>query len=134
MLRRSFVASCAGAAASLVPTAASSSGHEQASPAEPILAPTPPMGWMSWNQFGPEVSDALVREMAGAMVASGMKDAGYTYVCIDDLWQGGRDGAGNLYPDAKRFPAGIKAVADYAHGKGLKLGIYTDVAEKTCGE
>ncbi len=126
MQRRSFVASCAGAAAVTLGRGASAG--------EELLAPTPPMGWMSWNQFGPEVSDHLLREMADAMVASGMKAAGYTYVCIDDLWQGGRDRAGNLYPDPKRFPAGIKAVADYVHGRGLKLGIYTDAAEKTCAE
>jgi alpha-galactosidase len=127
MRRRSFIASCAG-------TAAASTLPPVASAAEELLAPTPPMGWMSWNQFGPEVSDPLLREMADAIVASGMKAAGYAYVCIDDLWQGGRDRSGNLYPDPKRFPAGIGAVADYVHAKGLKLGIYTDVAEKTCAE
>jgi alpha-galactosidase len=125
MLRRSFIASCSAGAAALTLRPA-------ASAAEEILAATPPMGWMSWNQFGPEVSDPLLREMADAVVASGMKAAGYTYVCIDDLWQGGRDRAGNLYPDPKRFPGGIEAVADYVHAKGLKLGIYTDAAEKTC--
>jgi alpha-galactosidase len=125
MLRRSFLSSCAGAAGSALLTPASPKN---------ILAPTPPMGWMSWNQFGPEVSDPLLREMADTMVATGMKAAGYEYICIDDLWQGGRDRAGNLYPDPKRFPSGIKAVADYVHSKGLKLGIYSDAAEKTCGE
>jgi alpha-galactosidase len=135
MLRRSFVASCAGAAAcGFLPRAARSSGPDAAVSGEEVLAPTPPMGWMSWNQFGPDVSDALVREMADAMVTSGMKAAGYTYLCIDDLWQGGRNRAGSLYPDPKRFPAGIEAVADFVHSKGLKLGIYTDVAEKTCGD
>jgi alpha-galactosidase len=126
MLRRSFIAGCAGATASTL--------GPVASVAEGLLAPTPPMGWMSWNQFGPEVSDPLLREMADAIVASGMRAAGYTYVCIDDLWHGGRDRAGNLYPDPRRFPAGIAAVADYVHAKGLRLGIYTDVAEKTCGD
>ena len=123
MERRSFVATCAGAAAARLGPRASPNG---------VLAPTPPMGWMSWNQFGPEVSEGLLREMADAMVSTGMRDAGYTYVCIDDLWQGERDRAGNLQPDPKRFPSGIKAVADYVHARGLKLGLYTDVADKTC--
>jgi alpha-galactosidase len=92
------------------------------------------MGWMSWNQFGPEVSDQLLCEMADAMVVSGMKAAGYEYVCIDDLWHGGRTKEGYLFPDAQRFPRGIKPIADYLHNKGLKLGIYSDVAEKTCGK
>jgi alpha-galactosidase len=99
-----------------------------------LLAPTPPMGWMSWNQFGPEVSDQLLREMADVMVTSGMKAAGYQYICIDDLWQGGRGRDGVLFPDHKRFPNGIKPIADYVHSKGLKLGIYSDAAEKTCGK
>jgi alpha-galactosidase len=119
MLRRHFLATCAAAAV--------------AAPSK-ILAATPPMGWISWNQFGPEVSDALLREMADTIVRVGMKDAGYEYICIDDLWQGGRDRNGNLFPDAKRFPKGIKAVADYVHSKGLKLGIYSDAADKTCAE
>jgi alpha-galactosidase len=72
--------------------------------------------------------------MADAMVVSGMKAAGYEYICIDDLWHGGRTRDGYLFPDPKRFPRGIKPIADYAHSKGLKLGIYTDAAEKTCGK
>jgi alpha-galactosidase len=102
--------------------------------ADPLLAPTPPMGWMSWNQFGPAVSDRLLCEMADAMVSSGMKAAGYEYLCIDDLWHGGRTRDGSLFPDSKRFPRGIKPIADYVHAKGLKLGIYSDVAEKTCAK
>src|SRR3954453_7299577 len=124
MLRRQFLA---GGAALLA------SGARGQSP-EPVLAPTPPMGWMSWNQFGPEVCEQLLVEMADAMIASGMKAAGYEYICIDDLWHGGRGSDGFLFPDAKRFPRGIKPVADYMHAKGLKLGIYSDAAEKTCGK
>ena len=88
------------------------------------LAPTPPMGWMSWNQFGQDVSEELVRETADILVNSGMKTLGYRYLCLDDYWQGGRGRDGTLYPDLKRFPKGIKALADYVHSLGLRLGIY----------
>src|SRR5581483_7758645 len=96
------------------------------------LALTPPMGWNTWNKFGCNVSDELVRGMADAMVKSGMKDAGYQYVVIDDCWQVSRDKNGNIVADAQRFPNGIKAVADYVHSLGLKFGIYSDAGAKTC--
>ena len=96
------------------------------------LALTPPMGWNSWNKFGCNVSDAMIRQMADAMVKSGMKDAGYQYVVIDDCWQVSRDAAGNIVADAQRFPSGIKALADYVHSAGLKFGIYSDAGSKTC--
>jgi alpha-galactosidase len=96
------------------------------------LARTPPMGWNSWNKFGCDVSEALIKETADAMVASGMKDAGYEYVVIDDCWQVERDGEGNIIADPERFPSGIKALADYVHGKGLKFGLYSDAGMKTC--
>jgi len=96
------------------------------------LAPTPPMGWNSWNKFGCNVSDKLIREMADAMVSSGMQAAGYQYVNIDDCWQVSRDASGTIVADPTRFPSGIKALADYVHGKGLKLGIYTDAGTGTC--
>lgn len=96
------------------------------------LAPTPPMGWMSWNLFGANISDQLIREMADVMVEGGYRDAGYEYIFIDDCWQGGRDNRNNIIPDQKKFPNGIKAVADYVHSKGLKLGIYSDAAQLTC--
>ncbi|MFZ4547425.1 MAG: glycoside hydrolase family 27 protein [Bacteroidales bacterium] len=99
----------------------------------PSLALTPPMGWNSWNLVEAEVSDPLIREIADAMVATGMKDAGYSYIIIDDFWVGGRDVTNRLFPDPKRFPNGIKPLADYVHSKGLKLGIYSDAAEYTCG-
>ena len=97
------------------------------------LAMTPPMGWNSWNKFGCNVNEALIRETADAMVASGMKDAGYLYVNIDDCWHGKRDALGFIQPDPERFPSGMKALADYVHSKGLKLGIYSDAGWKTCG-
>jgi len=97
------------------------------------LALTPPMGWNSWNRFACDVSEKLIRETADAMVSSGMKDAGYQYVVIDDCWQGSRDSLGFIHPDPTRFPSGMKAVADYVHSKGLKFGIYSDVGVKTCG-
>ncbi len=97
------------------------------------LARTPPMGWNSWNKFGCSVSDALIRAQADAMVSSGMAAAGYQYVNIDDCWSAmARDANGNLQPDATRFPNGMKALADYVHSKGLKLGIYGDRGTSTC--
>jgi alpha-galactosidase len=98
----------------------------------PALALTPPMGWNSWNKFGCNVSEDLLRQMTDAMVQSGMKDAGYQYVVIDDCWQIERDANGNIVPDPKRFPSGMKALGDYIHSKGLKFGIYSDAGTKTC--
>lgn len=97
------------------------------------LAMTPPMGWNSWNKFACNVDEKLIREVADAMVSSGMKDAGYTYINIDDCWHGERDSLGFIHPDAKRFPSGMKALADYIHSKGLKMGIYSDAGSQTCG-
>ncbi|MDX1675808.1 MAG: glycoside hydrolase family 27 protein [Longimicrobiales bacterium] len=96
------------------------------------LARTPPMGWNSWNHFGCDVTEALIRETADAMVESGMRDAGYKYVNIDDCWHGQRDSLGFIRADPERFPSGMKAVADYVHSKGLKLGIYSDAGWRTC--
>ncbi|HQH55944.1 MAG TPA: glycoside hydrolase family 27 protein [Candidatus Marinimicrobia bacterium] len=97
------------------------------------MALTPPMGWNSWNRFGCNVNEQLIRETADAMVSSGMKAAGYQYVVIDDCWQGERDALGFIQPDPGRFPSGMKALADYIHSKGLKFGIYSDAGWKTCG-
>ena len=97
------------------------------------LALTPPMGWNSWNTFGSQINEALIRETADAMVASGLKDAGYTTIVIDDHWHGGRDEQGRLYPDPTKFPSGMPALADFIHSKGMKFGIYSDAGEKTCG-
>jgi len=96
------------------------------------LARTPPMGWNSWNKFGCNVSEDLIKSMADAMVSSGMKDAGYQYIVIDDCWQISRDKEGNIIPDPQRFPSGMKALADYVHSKGLKFGIYSDAGTATC--
>ena len=79
------------------------------------IAQTPPMGWNSWNRFGCDVSEKLIKEIADAMVKSGMKDAGYQYIVIDDCWQVGRDSDGNIIPDPERFPSGIKALADHTN-------------------
>ncbi|MFV8327534.1 glycoside hydrolase family 27 protein [Flavobacterium sp. ZS1P14] len=97
-----------------------------------LLAPTPPMGWMTWNYFADSINEKEIREMADAMVSSGMLKAGYDHVFIDDGWQGGRDNRNNIIADPKKFPSGIKALADYMHSKGLKLGIYSDAAPLTC--
>jgi alpha-galactosidase len=94
------------------------------------LAKTPPMGWNSWNKFRNQVSDKLVRETADAMATNGMKAAGYLYVNIDDTWEGTRDEAGNIRTNEK-FPD-MKALADYVHSKGLKLGIYSSPGPQTC--
>jgi alpha-galactosidase len=96
------------------------------------VALTPPMGWNSWNKFGCDVTEQLVRETADAMVASGMRDAGYVFLVIDDCWQVARDAEGNIVPDPERFPSGMKALADYVHAKGLKFGLYSDAGTKTC--
>ena len=94
------------------------------------VAPTPPMGWNSWNHFAEKIDDATVRAQADAMVSSGMRDAGYIYVNIDDTWEGERDAQGVIHSNGK-FPD-MKALADYVHGKGLKLGIYSSPGAKTC--
>ncbi len=97
------------------------------------LGKTPQMGWNSWNTFACEVNEKLIREMADAMVASGMRDAGYTYINIDDCWHGPRDKNGFITVNKEHFPSGMKALADYVHKKGLKLGIYSDAGATTCG-
>src|SRR3954468_11508399 len=98
------------------------------------LAPTPPMGWNSWNTFQTNISEDLVKHTADIMVSSGMKDAGYTYLVLDDGWMTmERDSVtGNLVPDPKKFPHGMKALVDYVHSKGLKFGLYNCAGTKTC--
>lgn len=96
------------------------------------LSPTPPMGWMTWNLYGDKIDESLIKRIADAMVSSGMAEAGYHYIIIDDGWQGGRDNKNNIIADLKKFPSGIKALADYVHTKGLKLGIYSDASQLTC--
>lgn len=94
------------------------------------LAATPPMGWNSWNHFAGKVTDADVRAAADAMVSSGMRDAGYVYVNVDDTWEGERDAQGRIHSNS-RFPD-MKALAGYVHSKGLKFGIYSSPGPKTC--
>jgi alpha-galactosidase len=97
------------------------------------LAPTPPMGWNSWNKFGVKIDETLVLETAEAMVSSGMRDAGYRYVVIDDGWMAPeRDRHGDFVADPDTVPHGIKALADRVHALGLRFGIYTDAGTKTC--
>ncbi len=94
------------------------------------LVRTPPMGWNSWNKFAGKITDADVRTMADAMITSGMNKAGYVYINIDDTWELGRDAQGNITTNTK-FPD-MKALADYVHSKGLKIGIYSSPGPKTC--
>ncbi len=94
------------------------------------LAKTPPMGWNSWNKFAGRVDDAAVRGMADAMAGNGMKEAGYLYINIDDTWEGERDAKGNIQSN-KKFPD-MKALSDYVHSKGLKIGIYSSPGPNTC--
>ncbi len=131
---------------SVTNTATSALATEAVLP-RPSLAPLPPMGWNSWNCLTEHPTEKAVREMADAMVSSGMKDAGYQYIVVDDYWEQGRvskperkveersgcDTKGILLADPVRFPSGIKALADYVHSKGLKFGIYTSPSESTCG-
>ena len=96
-------------------------------------ASLPPMGWNSWNKFHCDITESLIRETADAMVNSGMRDAGYTYLNIDDCWEApARDREGNLATDSARFPNGMKSLADYVHAKGLKIGIYSSAGTLTC--
>jgi alpha-galactosidase len=106
------------------------SAHAGEAEAVPAVAATPPMGWNSWNHFAARIDDATVRAQADAMVRSGMRDAGFRYINIDDTWEGERDAQGVIHPNAK-FPD-MKALADYVHSKGLKLGIYSSPGPKTC--
>ena len=97
------------------------------------LADTPQMGWSTWNKFQGNISEDIIKGIADAMVESGLRDAGYIYINIDDCWHGNRDADGFIQVDAEKFPNGMKALADYVHAKGLKLGIYSDAGTETCG-
>jgi alpha-galactosidase len=97
------------------------------------LAATPQMGWNSWNKFRGDIHEDIIRGIADAMVETGLRDAGYVYVNIDDHWQTDRDSLGFIVADPAKFPSGIKALADYIHSKGLKMGIYSDAGRQTCG-
>lgn len=119
---------------------------ESADAQKPGWAPTPPMGWNSWNQFQKNINEKVITEIADAMVSSGMRDAGYEYVVIDDCWElgrsksavndlelPGRDAEGTILADTLKFPHGLKYLADYIHSRGLKFGIYTAPGTVTCG-
>ncbi|GGM27241.1 glycoside hydrolase family 27 protein [Micromonospora yangpuensis] len=99
------------------------------------VARTPPMGWNSWNTFGCNINEALIRQMADAIVNNGMRDLGYKYVVVDDCWfNPNRDAQGNLQADPGRFPSGMKALGDYLHARGLLFGLYQVPREKTCAQ
>jgi len=119
------------AAISFLPAAAA-----QAKTGSSMLAPTPPMGWANWNSLGCNYDEATIRAMADRMISSGMKEAGYNYLIIQEciVPTGHRDANGTLVPDPKRFPHGIPALVNYIHQKGLKAGIYTDVGPQTCAD
>jgi alpha-galactosidase len=96
------------------------------------LADTPQMGWNSWNKFGQNISEELIKQQADAMVAEGLVDAGYIYLNIDDCWHGERDADGFVQPDPRTFPSGMHALSDYVHARGMKIGIYSDAGRRTC--
>ncbi|GAA0894113.1 hypothetical protein GCM10009122_37930 [Fulvivirga kasyanovii] len=97
------------------------------------LAPTPPMGWNSWNTFATDINEQLVKDIADKFVELGLKDAGYEYIVLDDGWMAKeRDANGNLVADPEKFPSGMKALAAYVHSKGLKFGLYNCAGSETC--
>ncbi len=99
------------------------------------MAAKPPLGWNSWNTFSHDINETLIKEAADAMVESGLKDAGYEYIVIDDCWScRQRDENGRLVADPEKFPNGMKALADYIHSKGLKFGMYSCVGTRTCAD
>jgi alpha-galactosidase len=99
----------------------------------PMLAPTPPMGWNSWNTFQTHIDEKLIKATADTMIANGMRDAGYIYINLDDGWSmKDRDAQGNLVGDVERFPSGMKALGDYLHAKGFKFGLYNCAGTQTC--
>ncbi len=99
----------------------------------PGLALTPPMGWNTWNTFGSNINETLIHETAEAMTASGMRDAGYRYIVLDDAWLAKkRDANGNLVADPAKFPSGMKALGDFLHAHGFKFGIYECAGTETC--
>ncbi|WP_309114213.1 ricin-type beta-trefoil lectin domain protein [Saccharothrix sp.] len=131
-IRRATVALALAATALVAPTTPATP-PASAAPGSPAL--TPPLGWNSWNSFGCGITESQVRQAADAMVSSGMRDAGYQYVVVDDCWfDPQRDAAGNLRSHPTKFPSGMKALGDYIHSKGLKFGIYQAPNEKTCAQ
>jgi alpha-galactosidase len=99
------------------------------------VARTPPMGWNTWNSFGCNINESLIRQSADALVSSGMRDLGYQYVVVDDCWfNPNRDAQGNLQGDPVRFPSGMRALGDYLHARGLKFGLYQVPVDRTCAQ
>ena len=96
------------------------------------LVMTPPMGWNSWNKFHTDIDEEKIKGIVDALVETGLRDAGYIYVNLDDAWHGKRDSLGWIQCDPVRFPSGMKALADYVHSKGMKFGVYSDAGEQTC--
>ena len=130
-LALSVLAACDGG--KTAKDAASGQPAPAAAPASaPLLAATPPMGFNTWNKFGCEVDETLIRQTADALVETGMSDAGYRYLVIDDCWQVDRGPDGRIVADPKKFAGGMKALADYVHSKGLLFGLYTDIGPRTC--
>ncbi|MCC3655039.1 ricin-type beta-trefoil lectin domain protein [Streptomyces sp. S07_1.15] len=130
---RRLLGLCAAAALTVTACVTAPAPAARAAPGSPAV--TPPLGWNSWNSFGCGITEAQVRQAADAMVSSGMRDAGYRYVVVDDCWfDPQRDAAGNLRANPAKFPSGMKALGDYIHDKGLKFGIYQAPNEKTCAQ
>ncbi|MBF9130328.1 ricin-type beta-trefoil lectin domain protein [Plantactinospora sp. S1510] len=99
------------------------------------VARTPPMGWNSWNTFGCNINETLIRQVADSIVSSGMRDLGYKYVVVDDCWMNStRDAQGNLQANSSRFPSGMKALGDYLHARDLLFGIYQAPLDRTCAQ
>jgi hypothetical protein len=136
MLRRSLVLACALSGLAVVALTAMLGLHFAAATVTPAVASiaTPPMGWASWNSFAAQINYNVIKAQTDALVSSGMKDAGYQYIDIDEgWWQGTRDSSGNITVNTGDWPGGMKAIADYIHSKGLKAGIYTDAGRDGCG-
>ena len=109
------------------------SQHPLSASAQSADNETPTMGWSSWNTYGVNINETLIKQQANAMVSKGLKTVGYKYINIDDGYFGGRDETGKLKIHPTRFPHGLKGIVDYIHGKGLKAGIYSDAGHNTCG-
>ncbi len=124
-MNKLFKALCAGACLACLAMPAVAQKWEH-------LADTPQMGWSTWNKFQGNISEDIIKGIADALVETGLRDAGYTYINIDDCWHGKRNADGFIQADEKKFPGGMKAVADYLHERGLKLGIYSDAGTGTC--
>src|SRR4051812_15184680 len=131
LMRRAF---SSAAAVLLLVAGLLAVGRTESRAASNNVVTVPPMGWASWNTFAAKINYNLIKGQVDALVSSGLKDAGYQYVNIDEgWWQGTRDSAGNITVDTGEWPGGMKAIADYIHGKGLKAGIYTDAGRDGCG-